>query len=243
MYDRHLISSSHAAQFNLGYEKEYLPEDADISATFRHLSFSFGYDIGGYLGQLGEYLSPSTDFLARHVPRYGINDKLIKYRDVKSERYYLSVFNGPTSKRINFSLSLLLYALNYLQYILGNLMAEDPDTSFRMKFVTLYHVASSLRQLQNYLYPQGVLTDKSKECFKRILSDKELKRIISESNLRNVFVHYRIDKFRDEDLDLDTRMYGLIEASFNNHSFTSLDELLDRQIARVSRILEEWLEG
>jgi hypothetical protein len=44
-------------------------------------------------------------------------------------------------------------------------------------------------------------------------------------------------------LDVDTRLFGLVEHFFDGHTMDELDGLLDHQMVRVSGKLEDWLRN
>lgn len=111
----------------------------------------------------------------------------------------------------------------------------------QIKFITLYHLASSLERLQNYCYPQNLLTEASKKYLKNILKNKDLKNIISKTDLRNILVHYNLAKIPNSLLSPSFNLTKLVEYSFRGESFEEIDKKVDDQITRISDILEQWL--
>jgi hypothetical protein len=242
VYSSHIIGSTHTGLINLGFERGDLPTtDKEISATIGSLSRLIGVEIGRYvarLSQLPEFASSSsnTSYFA-----YKIADEKLGYKDEKSTMYFSSVFNGAGVTEINFSLLLFLVTVNFLGYILKQLVTDSPVTLFKLKFITLHHLSSSLEKLRNYYYPKGVLTNRSKKYFQSILEDKDLESIKRQSSFRNILVHYKIEGVPDNSLSYTTKLYGLVEHFFDGATYDDVNRKLDDQITRVSLILEEWL--
>ena len=107
-----------------------------------------------------------------------------------------------------------------------------------MKYVNLYHISSSLRQLRTTF--DTTLSIDSKNYLDAIINDADLNFITSQSQFRNIVVHYGIRNVSESQIDRNLRFYGLIERFYPGHSFESLNMLLDNQIKRLSNVLEEW---
>lgn len=242
MYDEHLIGTTQIAHFNLGAENMHLSAPGpDTDKEFSTLGQSIGFDIGEYIRLLSKILGLNLSNEGSGLCRYGSNDELLGLEDKKSTQYYKSIFNGPASMEINFCLALFLATINFLNHIFSRLVVETPDTFFKIKFITVYHLVSSLNNLQNYYYPTGLLTEQSKEFLKEILIDKNLKHIKSQQGFRNILVHYKLEDYPENRLVLGAKLYGLVEYYFDGYTFEALDSLLDHQIERISKILEDWL--
>ena len=155
--------------------------------------------------------------------------------------FFSSVFNGEATEDLNFTLLYFLITINFLQHILKSLISGSPPTFFKMKFITLYHLVSSLEKLQSYFYPKKVLSESSKRYFKELLRDEELKLIGRQSEFRNTLVHYGISGNLDENIDLPLKLYGLVEYYFDGRSYENVEDILDSLLGRVSKLLEEWL--
>ncbi|OGO38198.1 MAG: hypothetical protein A2W35_08770 [Chloroflexi bacterium RBG_16_57_11] len=241
-YDDHVIGSTHTGLLNLGLKKGDLPTSSkEISAVFGPLEKSVAEGMGSYLGQLcsSPEFAPSSSGETHY--EYTIQDKKLGFEDMKSQRFFAAIFNGNGSVEINFSLLLFLTTVNYFRYVLTNLVSGSSYSMFKLKFTTLYHLASSLEKLHNYYYPKNQLSDRSKQYFRATLTDKDLDLIRRQRKFRNILVHYALEGVPEGILDLSTRMYGLTEYFFDGITFNELDSKLDNQIARMSDVLEEWL--
>ncbi|MBD2694559.1 hypothetical protein [Anabaena catenula] len=239
-YDGHIIGSTHTGFLFTGLGKENLSKNGeDMTAIIGNVLYSVAQELGAYLAQLctwTEFVPIKTNSFS-----YIIQDDKLGYKDVKSVDFFPSVFNRYDTTSINFSLLLFLSTINFIRHILTRLMANYPEIFFKLKFITLYHLASSLERLQNYCYPQNLLTEISKHYFKNILNDKELKKIRSKIELRNILVHYQLAKIPNSLLSPSFNLKYLVEYFFSGESFEEIDKKVDDQISRISDILEQWL--
>ena len=242
-YQGHVISSTHTGIFNLGYSKEELPTTSErISSGIGVLSFSVGESIGKYIAGIIDFLEflPAPEEL--NCIEYNLEDDLFGYIDIKSHKFLNSIFNGSGSEAINLSLLLFLTQINILKYILSNLVIGRTYTLFKLKYLVLYHLASSLQKILSYFYQEQIFNNQSLEYLKAIVKDKDLKEIASKSNFRNILVHYEIRNVKEGVLNYDTKLYGLIEYFFDGRTYDEIDNITDKQIDRISLILEDWLD-
>ncbi|MFQ5330035.1 MAG: hypothetical protein ACE5D4_08630 [Thermodesulfobacteriota bacterium] len=241
-YDGHVIGSTHVGILNLGYEKEDLPEkSSEISNILSQLSYSLSKEIGAYLRQVCAWPEFSPNGFDTSYFEYRIRDEYLGYKDEKAGKFLARVFNGAGSEGLNFSLLVFLTAVNYFIYILQQLVFDSSTTLFKLKYITLYHVASSLRKLQSYCYPKGRLSDRSKDFFKTIFDDRDFQRYSEKSKFRNILVHYKIDDVPAGIINPDESLYGLVEYFFDGDSYATVNCGLNKQLERLSALLEEWL--
>ena len=130
--------------------------------------------------------------------------------------------------------------LNFLHFIFNNLSEESSYTLFKLKYIVLYHLRSSILKLQNRFYKDDVFTDQSKEYMKTILEDNELKNLVSKSRFRNILIHYGLEGISPDSLSTEVEFYGLTERFFEK-SYSEISTIVDRQIERISTVLEDWL--
>lgn len=239
-YDKYIINSTLAGFFNMGYEK------SDISVTKRgdpidldQLSFSFGHDLGQYAGIL------SVIFKVHQQPpfslcEYQLDDNLFWYKDVKNKVYLSQLFNSNSTLELNTSLHLLTTSLNFLIRVFPKLIIGCPITWFKIKYLTLYHVTSSLKKLRDYYYPTGKLSETSKQLFASLVDRNELKSLVSQKTFRNLLVHYAI---RDVPLNIfqtDIPLLGLVEHFFHGTKYDEINKGVDNQLHLSAKLLEKW---
>jgi len=160
---------------------------------------------------------------------------------MKSERFYKNIFNGSASIQINAFLVLFYVAVNYLRYVFKNLVDVNSFTWFKIKYVTVYQLVSSLNNLQNSYYPTGKLSDQSKVRLKEILSDHDIKkRLLSQSKFRHILVHYKLEDVPNNILDSNIPLFGLVEYYFDGLTFKQLNTILDAQIDRIISVFDSW---
>lgn len=241
-YGVHIIGSTHTAVLNLGYSQGDLPERSEeISPRIKQLSLSVGEGISSYVSKilsLPELVAVGSDF---GNFMYNITDKSLKYKDEKSEMILSRIFNGPPSEAINLSLLLFLTQVNYLQYILADSVSPKHYTLFKLKYILLYHLTSSLEKLRSENISNNLLTERSMEYIERIIAESSLRELVSKQQFRNILVHYGIPKALSTGLSLHTEFYGLVEYFFNGSSYEQILNSVNTQLNRISAILEEWL--
>ena len=242
-YHNHIISTTHIALLNLGVIKE---QQNTIASSFMNnlsfLSLSISEEIGRYISRLYlNLITTSQNDQTLPISTYKITSEFVTHKDVKARTYYSSTFNGPASDQVNSGLLLLLSALNFFHKIMDRMSTDKNDTLLKFKFITLYHAIASIERLKNRYWSQGLLSDRSKGFLKAILTDEEVKFITSTTKLRNILVHYSMEGVPLAKLNLNTRLFGLVEYCYKGLSAEDLESLLDRQLLRILMSLEEWL--
>ena len=241
-YNGHLFGSTHTSLLNTGYEKGDLPTNSkEISDTLGKSMFFLSKEMGSYIRKLSDLFGVKIEGVSIEFFDYRIDDELLGYRDEKAFKFFQSVFNGTDTEDLNFALMYFLITVNYFQHILKHIISGSPPTLFKMKFITLYHLVSSFKKLQNYFYPKNVLTERSKNYFKELLRDRDLKLLGRQSDFRNILVHYGLDGFSSENIDTTLKLNGLVEHYFDGKSYDEVEIILDNSLERISTLLVEWL--
>lgn len=136
-YDGHIIGSTHTGFLGFGYSKNDLPNDSqNISSTISSLSHSVGKELGQYFTNV--LATPEINLLSLRNDNYflyAIDDKLLGYIDTKSERFLPQIFNGSGHNGINLTMLVFLTQMNFLLYILKNLMLGSPYTLFKIQYI------------------------------------------------------------------------------------------------------------
>jgi hypothetical protein len=238
-YDGHIIGSTHMSFLFTGLGKEDIsPNGEETGEIMGKILHSVAQEMGAYLGRLNTY--PEFIFTEANNFVYTIEDDKLDYKDVKSTELLASIFNSNQTATINSSLLFFLSTINFFRYIINRLLVKNPNILFKLKFIMLYHLSSSLKKLQDYCYPKQLLTEQSKEYLMMILKNKELKKI-TRQDLRNILVHYKLEKVPNTLLDSDFGLKNLVEYFFDGQRFEEIDQKINEQIIRISDILEQWL--
>lgn len=241
-YADHLICTSQVGFFNTGID----PRDTQLGnqgwnpRQFGQLGHSTAYEIGKYIGDLAISMGASINIDGKNSPNHALVYDYFKLKDKRSESYYSSVFNVNATKSINALLVLLLCVLNFLEHVICRLVAPNSFSLFKIRFITLYHVASSLRKIQDRYY-KSELSELSRQYLREIFSDEGLKLFISQKTFRNIMVHYSIEKTPSDRLKQDLPGFGLIEHHFKGRTLTEATLALEQQIQRLAVLLESWL--
>lgn len=242
-YESHIINSTHTGILNLGYAQGDLPNTSEgVSAHISKLSFSIGEGFGSYISNicsLPEFAVTDADF-GNFI--YNVKEEKLKYKDDKSDKLLQRIFNKSTSTETNLSLLLFLTQVNYLQYILTGTVVAEHYTLFKIKYILLYHLASSLRKLRDDNQFASSLTSRSVTYIEDIILDTSLIELISKRQFRNILVHYGIPAALGGILSPEIEFYGLVEHFFNGDPYSKVLEQVNHQLNRTSQILEEWLD-
>ncbi len=241
-YGDHLVSTTQAAFFNLGFGT------GDIATTqqgepigLKELSQSVGSDIGEHIGFLSDEFVKGLGVPATLLCTYQLSESPFRLADKRTVSFLRNLDSSNVPLHINSCLLLSLTTVNFLIHVFRRLVINDPSTWFKLKFLTLYHVVLSLTTLQNRFYTSG-LSEKSKGVLAHLLDDRELKTVRSKSTFRNIMVHYEIRNVPENRLKIDIPYFGLLEHFFAGATFTTVNDLVDRQLLRISTALEEWMK-
>jgi hypothetical protein len=241
-YGDHLVSTTQAAFFNLGFA------NGDIATTqqgepigLKELSQSVGRDIGEYISFLSNEFAKALGAPATVLCTYQLSESPFRLTDKNTISFLRDLDSSNTPLHINSCLLLSLTTVNFLIHVFRRLVVDDPNTWFKLKFLTLYHVVVSLTALQNGFYTSG-LSQNSKDVLAHLLDDRELKTLRSKSAFRNIMVHYEIRDVPENRLTMDIPYFGLLEHFFAGASFTTVNDLVNRQLLRISAALEDWMK-
>jgi hypothetical protein len=239
--DGHLVSTTHVAFYNLGYE------EGNIAVTTQgepigldELSHSVGRDIGEYIGLLSAVFTRTLGTSTSELCQYQMDHDAFSFADKKALSFLRSLDTSNTPLHINSCLLLALSTVNFILYVFRKMVVNEPNTWFKIKFLTLYHVILSLTTLQNNFYKSGLST-KSKQLLAYVLADKELRMLRSKSAFRNIIVHYGIRNVPESNLRLDCQYFGLVEHFFGGAIFNDVNNVIDLQLVRLSAALEDWM--
>jgi hypothetical protein len=235
----HLIGTTHTIFFNLGFNEDNLQiPQKDIGQEISDLLRDTGYELGEYVRLISDYIF----FKFNTDPQnwvYDLSDMTPQGKEMKSERFYKNILNGAISIQINAFLVLFHVTINYLRYVFKNLVNVNSFTWFKIKYVTVYQLVNSLNNLQKSYYQTGELSTQSKAQLRKILSDRDMKRIRPQSNFRNILVHYKLEDVPDNILDTSVPLFGLVE-HFYGLTFEQLSIILDDQIDRIISVFDSW---
>lgn len=208
-YDNRIIYTTHGVAFILGVPSYTLLQPGG-GQHMKDEGVRYGQHFGAFYCDRSEELGPS--FIEK------LNNNLVSLEDVRAERYYKSHFNGAHTAGINALLYVFLASLNFLDSMVRlDDLPDSRQTVLKMQFLTLYHVASSLRKLRSARAAE--LIQQSLDYIDQVIGDADLRSITSGSSrhLRNTFVHYGLHPdVEDSELNPYIVGYGLIKKYFQS---------------------------
>lgn len=144
-----VVSTTHVQFLNLGITKEALAASALSLGNLGPYLQDIGEDLGRYVGQLMEALG-----IEGEVPGLGFGDSVppIQDRDVKSDRFYGSMARrvAPLRTPVCIMLTSILAQVNTARIFVPIVAGSNDVAAFKIKFVSLFHAASSLQTLLNH---------------------------------------------------------------------------------------------
>ncbi|MEL5954789.1 hypothetical protein AADR41_08415 [Streptomyces sp. CLV115] len=189
------------------------------------------------------YVDQATELLPWHGPSFMTTMRFgeLKSRDRRSERYFKRLFDPALSDELTASLSAFQCSLNFLDVMLSaDRTAASAETMLKLRFITLYHVLSSLTELKAEY--SSKLNSRSLVLLNAILSHKSSATVLHAEGrgFRNTLVHYTPEERVTPRLSLTLPYYGLVEEYYPAHDFTTLGQELCEHTTRLAMLLDEW---
>jgi hypothetical protein len=222
-YNGHVFATTHATAFSFGPNQDCLAEK----------SFSVGKALGAYTATVLDLFGLEAPTPAPVSALSGI----IEMRDIKSQALYKRGPLGKIPTELAVGMTLLLANLNYIRYIVQNLLPAGGHTRFRLKFIVVYHANSNLRAIQDQLASDSSLPSDAASLFREVLGCPDSRWLRKRKTLRNLLVHYAVDERHMGDLPPTTNRTQTIE-HFGRLGYADMDALLDRHIERMALALE-----
>jgi hypothetical protein len=233
-YEGRLINTTHAANFHLGIEpSEFLEKTGPQTQAIYE-------EYGRYFARLGARLDSGGETFVSHLDPRRFNRHP---DDVRADKYYRRVFDGAENPDINVLLTVFLGMMNFVDSIIvaGGDERDIDYTVFKIRFLTLYQVLSSLRVLREQ--QSQILANRSMAYIEEILNTGEVQLIIQPTAkpFRNALMHYGIDSRVDmQSLDIRQPLFGLVAVYFPSYDSAGLGLAVGHGIAKIASVLQEW---
>lgn len=211
------------------------------SSSLPHFTEEKAYNLGYEIGQLIGAAVSSGSIKTSNESTPKIREDLFRYKDYKSEKYFAHIFYSELTPGVAELLLTYLSMLNFVYLVLDS-QNTNSFSLFKIRYITIFHVISSIRKLQGYFRKISLLSDKSDIVFRNISSDSTSKLILANKNFRNTLVHYRIKKNHDH-LDKNKLFFGLVENSFDSHTAEQMKDLVNAKIESTITILDAWMRS
>ncbi|MFF9214287.1 MULTISPECIES: hypothetical protein [unclassified Streptomyces] len=229
-----LVSTSHTASFFLAFPPQAFKNKDDLGSRLHAIAV-----------EQGKYI----DAAAEGLPWQGqtalpaMQSADLAENEVRAEKHYRRSFDPALPEEIKASLTAMTCALNTLDILLADdTNPSSATTLFKLRYITLHHVLSSLRKLDGQ-YGAG-LRQPGRALLKDIL-DAPVSNLILQAHrgFRNTLVHYRPARDVQERLSLDAPLYGLLDAYFPADEARSLGDALALHTAHVADRMSAWCDN
>lgn len=212
-YKGHFITTTHFTLFELGTSD--LPDKG------------YGFDIGE---TIGKYLQTLTNIFNLNELETGqfftVNSDEYQLIDIKSDKLFKRCGFSDENKRFSSSLILILMRLNYTRFIMTQLLPKSSESLIRIKFINTYHALKSLQKIQSIIMKNNP-TDFEVSFFKKVFGNKEIKWILKQPSLRNVFVHYLLDEKQLKMMEVGFTREDAIYSVCGGVSINEIEKRLD----------------
>ncbi|MEV6013852.1 hypothetical protein AB0M29_44910 [Streptomyces sp. NPDC051976] len=232
-YDGRIISTTHSAAFHSGVESSKL-----FAAPGPYLQGIFEAH-GRFFGPLGANMDSGPETFVAHLD----SGRMDGGRDKRAARYYARVFNGKDTPAINGLVVGFQGMVNFADTIVsaGADVRNLEYTAFKMRYLALYAVLASLRQLHDDTnYP---LSSRSTGFVRGIIDSPAAQAVTDRSAkpFRNTLMHYNLHpRFDVSKVDLREPLFGLVPEYFPAHDAQSFGTLVNTCIRDTANALNEW---
>jgi len=217
------------------------PEKFDLSEQTKKDSYEYAYKCGQVIGSMQSALASFDTHVSITTKDNGIDYFYADYNtNVKSSLF-------PTGDDGKATMLYLLHALstiNFLLYVLNGYEKDDYGWWLKINYVAYYYTIHKLRDLQQHLIQNKLLTSSISDYFTSIGLDNAK---YLNKTFRNYVMHSRlIDKngkmlIDSENLDKAKPLFGLVETCFDGMSYYELKQSIISETAKISNILSTWL--
>jgi hypothetical protein len=193
-----------------------------------------GFDIGKYFAAL----TTGTDW---EGPSFvsEVDGQQLGYRDVRSWEYYPASFGGGLDAGVAAALSTFQSVMNTVDLFFG--MDPLSLTTFKLTYVSLYHVLRGLREFLDL--PDSPIRASARAMLEEILADPLVDLVLATQTvpLRNTLVHYGLDtRISRTELDEAAPLSGLAAIFFPGHDPDQLNLDVRSKAADLAGLLNSW---
>lgn len=231
-----VFCTTHIALLNLGLSKESLAASSlsleNLGPYLRDTSEDYGRYLALLLDKLGVDARASDSACEAPLSPLG-------FRDFKSSRFYGAIARRAVPHRVPVCLLLtaILSQINTARLLVPGIAGRNEVAAFKVRFVSLFHAASSLQKLidqdqsRSFLYPEAA------QQIRAALDTEDIRRVLEFRFLRNNLVHYDVHKHTVPRLSPDLPMFGLVEALTRGKPLATVTSDVTSGLDRISRLL------
>ncbi|MGW4378273.1 hypothetical protein [Kitasatospora sp. NPDC004531] len=233
-YRGRLVSTTHTVGFVMALRVDALK---DLPAL--------GQELSAVAQAQSAYVSRAAGNLSWSGPSFmnSITDDAFEARDRQSERHFARIFDAGLPEKMKASLTAFQCSLNVLDVMLQDDSPASAETVFKLRYVTLYHVLSSLEKLRDQY--QKALGTESRSLLAAMLDHPVSVEIRSGEarHFRNTLIHYTPAEHLVSKLSIKAPYYGLVEACFPTRDFPSLRTAVAEHTGRMAALMDRWSGG
>lgn len=163
----------------------------------------------------------------------------VRSKDRKADRYLAGRFDSEIPFTAKLLILMLDGELQAIESVLPLTEGIYPEPVFRARYVTLFHVARTLKAvLAGYPLAQSA----GSQRLRGVLAEPPAQQFLGgdgSRRLRNTCMHYEI-RGRDLQLRTDLPMCGLVESLIPSRSYEEVDIGSRALVSRLAAIVAEW---
>jgi hypothetical protein len=228
------LTTTHIAFLNTGLTKEALSESSlTLDNLGPHIKARM-VDVGRYIGGLAKGLG-TGDPLSARGPEISLPP--IQFRDLKSQPFYESIAHrvAPNCPSVSLLLTWMFSQINTARIIVPIIAEQNKVAAFKIRFVALFQIASSLRKLLEDNQKDSFLKPDAATKIGDLLNDGSVLKVQEAKGLRNNLVHYTVPKREASELSSNLPLFGLVEAHSNGRSLEAMRHDVALGLAYVSQ--------
>lgn len=220
LWGKELVCTTHVAFLNMGISRDTLAASGitldTLGPFMRSTTESFGRYMSFLLRELGLRVDPSA------LP--AVASEAVHYRDVKSKAFYEKVSRrfAPRAQGASLLLTSILSLVNAARVLVPRIAGENFIASFKARFVTLFHAASSLQHVLAQHGRAQLLQPDAARLLQDVLANRSVKLVLRSNRLRNNLVHYKVHPRTATGLSPHLPLCGLVEADARGCSLATM---------------------
>lgn len=231
-----VFCTTHVAFLNLGLSKEALAASSLSLDSLGPYLRDTSEDFGRYLALLLHKLDIGMDVPAN---AQGVPLPPVGFRDLKSKRLYGKIARRAAPNRIPVCLLLtaILSQVNTARLLVPSIAGRNEVAAFKVRFVSLFHAASSLQKLIDQDQDGSFLHPDAAQQIEAVLDGNPVRNILELRFLRNNLIHYDVHKRTASQLSADLPLFGLVEALTQGKSLAAVASDVEKGLSLVSDLL------
>ncbi len=231
-----VFCTTHVAFLNLGLSKEALAASSlsldNLGPYLRDIYKVFGAYLALLLRKLNIGMDVSENAQGTPLPPP-------EFRDLKSKRLYGKIARRAATSRIPVCLLLtaILSQVNTARLLVPSIAGSNEVAVFKVRFVSLFHAASSLQKLIDQDQDDSFLHPDVAQQMGAVLDADSVRNVLELRFLRNNLVHYKVHKRTESQLSADLPLFGLVEALAQGKSLAAMASDVDLGLDLISEML------